>query len=219
MSNIVIFGTGDVAKLVHFYFTNDSEHRVVAFTVDAHFRKSDSFLDLPLVDFESLPDSYPPGDNLMFVALGYAGVNAVRAAVYHKAREAGYTLASYISSHCTCFDRSAIGENCLVLENNVIQPFSSIGDNVFLWSANVIGHHARIDDHCFVAGHAVIASHCHIGTRAFLGLNCTIRNGVRVGAQTVIGAGATVMKDTIEKGVYLPARTMLFPKRSDEIEI
>jgi sugar O-acyltransferase (sialic acid O-acetyltransferase NeuD family) len=219
MANIVIFGTGDVAKLAHYYFTHDSDHTVVAFALDAHFRKADSFLDLPLVDFETLAQKYPPENYLMFVALGYAGVNKIRSTVYHKTKDAGYTLATYVSSHCTCFDRGAIGENCFVLENNVLQPFSSIGNDVFLWSSNVVGHETRIDDHCFVAGHSVIASHCHVGTRSFLGLNCTIRNGVRVAPETVVGAGAIVMKDTIEKGVYLPPRSMLFQKRSDEIEI
>ena len=34
MASIVIFGTGDIARLAHFYFTTDSEHTVVAFTVD-----------------------------------------------------------------------------------------------------------------------------------------------------------------------------------------
>ena len=35
MKPLVIFGTGDIARLAHFYFTHDSPHDVVAFTVDA----------------------------------------------------------------------------------------------------------------------------------------------------------------------------------------
>ena len=37
MQDIVVFGTGDIAELAHFYFTHDSAYRVVAFTVDAAF--------------------------------------------------------------------------------------------------------------------------------------------------------------------------------------
>ena len=31
---VVIFGAGDIARLAHFYFTRDTDHEVVAFTVD-----------------------------------------------------------------------------------------------------------------------------------------------------------------------------------------
>ena len=34
MARLVIFGAGDIARLAHFYFTRDSPHEVVAFTVD-----------------------------------------------------------------------------------------------------------------------------------------------------------------------------------------
>jgi hypothetical protein len=36
---------------------------------------------------------------------------------------------------------------------------------------------------------------------------------------TLIGAGAVIMKDTVEKGVYLPPRAQLFDKTSDQIEL
>jgi hypothetical protein len=31
---LVLFGTGDIARLAHVYFSTDSKHEVVAFTVD-----------------------------------------------------------------------------------------------------------------------------------------------------------------------------------------
>ena len=34
MAKIVIFGAGDIARLAHFYFTTDTNHEVVGFTVD-----------------------------------------------------------------------------------------------------------------------------------------------------------------------------------------
>ena len=64
MSNIVIFGAGDIARLAHFYFTNDSKHEVVAFTVDTEFLKGSHFLGLPLVGFESIVEEFPPNKYL-----------------------------------------------------------------------------------------------------------------------------------------------------------
>jgi hypothetical protein len=72
VAKIVVFGAGDIARLAHFYFSTDSVHQVVAFTVDAPFRSADSFLDLPLVDFERVVELYPPATHHLFVALSYA---------------------------------------------------------------------------------------------------------------------------------------------------
>ncbi len=37
-NKLVIFGSGDIAQLAHYYFTNDSLYDVVAFTVDSEYK-------------------------------------------------------------------------------------------------------------------------------------------------------------------------------------
>ena len=135
MAKLVIFGAGDIARLAHYYFTRDTGHEVVAFTVDEQYRASDTFLDLPLVPFEGVAENYPPADFQMFVALSYAQMNALRAAKYHEAKSAGYSLASYVSTRCSFLTDNPVGENCFILEDNTIQPFVRIGNNVTLWRA------------------------------------------------------------------------------------
>ena len=81
MSDIVIFGAGDIAKLAHFYFSTDSDHNVVGFTVDSQYRSSDEYLGLPLVDFETVAERFPSSKYKMFVALSYAKMNKARSKV------------------------------------------------------------------------------------------------------------------------------------------
>lgn len=219
MAKLIIFGAGDIARLASVYFTRDSEHEVSAFTVDETYRSGDSFRDLPLVAFERVTELYPPRDYKMFVALSYAKMNKVRADKYRQARDAGYELVSYISSRCSFLTDHPVGDNCFILEDNTIQPFVKIGNNVTLWSGNHIGHDAVIDDHCFLASHIVVSGYVHIGPSCFIGVNATLRNSIKIAPETLIGAGAVIMKDTVEKGVYLPPRAELFKKRSDEIEL
>ena len=59
-NNLVIFGLGDMAQLAHFYFTKDTCYNVVAFAVDREFRDIDTLYGLPVVDFETVPEAYPP---------------------------------------------------------------------------------------------------------------------------------------------------------------
>jgi sugar O-acyltransferase (sialic acid O-acetyltransferase NeuD family) len=217
LAKIVIFGAGDIARLAHFYFSRDSEHTVVAFTVDGAYRNSESFRELPLVDFETVAQTYPPGEYKMFVALSYAEMNQRRADKYHAAKALGYELVSYVSSHCTLLAQNPIGDNCFILEDNTIQPFVTIGSNVTLWSGNHIGHDSTIGDHCFISSHVVISGHVDVGEFCFIGVNATLRNSIQIAPKTLIGAGAVIMKDTQASGVYLPKRSELFSKPSSEI--
>lgn len=219
MAQLVIFGAGEIAELAHFYFTRDSEHDVVAFTVDKEYRQSDSFLGLPLLDFEEAPQQFAPDTYKMFIALSYTKMNKVRAQKYYQAKEKGYQLVSYISSHCTFLSDHPVGDNCFILEDNTIQPFVKIGNNVTLWSGNHIGHESVIEDHCFIASHIVVSGHVHIQQYCFIGVNATLRNSITIAPETLIGAGAIIMKNTIEKGVYMPQRAELFKKRSDQVDL
>lgn len=219
MAKLVIFGAGVIARMAHYYFTRDSEHEVVAFTVDQQYRPSDNFQDLPLLPFEEITNSYPPTEFKMFVGLGYARMNKAREEKYHQAKAKGYELVSYVSSRCSFLTDHAVGDNCFILEDNTIQPFVKIGNNVTLWSGNHIGHDAVIEDHCFLTSHVVVSGFTRIGHHSFLGVNATLRNDITIAPETLIGAGAIIMKDTVEQGVYLPERARLFEKKSSEIEL
>jgi len=203
MSKIVIFGTGDIGRLAHFYLTNDSSHEIVAFCADAEFMQEEEFQGLPVVAVEEVVDKYPPDDFDMFVALSYRNLNEIREIKYHEAKKKGYELISYVCSRSVMWGDTEIGDNCFIFENQTIQPFVKIGNNVTMWSGNHIGHDSVIGDHCFLTSHVVVSGHVEIGPSCFLGVNCTLRDGITLAPRTVIGAGATRLKDTIEGGVYV----------------
>lgn len=216
---LVVFGTGDIARLAHVYFTTDSTYEVVAFTVDRAYCDDKRFRDLPLVPFDEIDGTYPPQSHAMFIAVSYAQMNKLRAQKYREAKGMGYVLASYVSSKCTFLSEHSVGDNCFILEDNTIQPFVKIGSNVTLWSGNHIGHDATIEDHCFLASQIVVSGRVRIGESCFIGVNATLRNSITVAPRTLIGAGAVIMKDTEEGGVYLAPRPTLADKRSDEITL
>lgn len=219
MAKLVIFGAGDIARLADLYFTRDSEHDVVAFTVDAAYRRDDTFLGRPLVDAERVADCYPPGEYAMFVALSYARMNRLRAEKYAEMKDKGFRLLSYVSSRCSYLSDAPPGDNCFILEDNTIQPFVTIGSNVTLWSGSSIAHDSRILDHCFISSHVVISGHVTVGEYCFIGINATVRNAIAIAPGTLVGAGAIIMKNTRENGVYLPQRATLFEKSSDQMDL
>lgn len=215
----MIFGTGSFAEVAHFYFTHDSDYDVVAFTADASHVQQEELLGLPVVAFEEVAERFPPASAEMFIAVGYAGVNRVRAERYDRAKELGYRLATYVSSKATTWPGLDVGDNSFVFEDNTIQPFVHIGNDVVLWSGNHIGHHSTIGDHCFVTSHVVVSGNVTVGPNCFLGVNATIRDSIEIGEACVIGAAAVIMKSTGDREVYAPARTTASERTSDQIRM
>jgi len=204
---LVIFGSGEIAQLAHYYFSSDSDYEVVGFTVDSDYLKESSFCNLPVVAFEDVVFHFPPEDNYFFVALSYSKINSIRKEKFLSAREKGYSFASFISSHATVLNDGEVGENCFIFEDNTIQPFVKIGSNVTLWSGNHVGHHSIIHDHTFIASHVVISGGVEIGEQCFIGVNATLRDHIKVGDRCVVGAGVLLLGDAEPDGLYIGPAT------------
>ncbi|MBX7093208.1 MAG: acetyltransferase [Flavobacteriales bacterium] len=202
MAKVVIFGVLDTAELAHYYLTHDSIHEVVAFTVNKEYLKEKHFKGLPVIPFEELNDFYPPNEYALFAPMTAKKMNTLRESIYLKGKEMGYSFVSYISSKATVCNND-IGENCFILEDNTLQPFTKIGNNVVLWSGNHIGHHGIIRDHVFFTSHVVLSGHCDVGSYSFFGVNATIRDYTKIGEGTLVAMSASITKDTEPWGVYM----------------
>ena len=207
MKKLIIFGTSEIAELASYYFSNDSNYEIVAFTVDDEFVNSSLFLGKPVHPFSSLFETFSPSEYEVFVALSYTKMNQLRKEKYFQVKQMGYFLASYVSSKASIMNEFKLGDNCFILEDNTIQPFVTIGNNVTLWSGNHIGHHSVISDNVFISSHVVISGGVHIEQSVFIGVNATIRDHITIGASTLIGAGAIIMKSTPEFSVYVADAT------------
>tara|TARA_R110001583_G_scaffold94654_1_gene238327 strand:+ start:1921 stop:2580 length:660 start_codon:yes stop_codon:yes gene_type:complete len=210
MAKVIIFGVLDSAELAHWYLENDSEHEIVAFTVNQAYIKQDSFKGLPIVAFENVEKHYPPAEYKLFAPMTGRKMNQLREKIYLEGKSKGYDYISYISSKATTLG-TGIGENCFILEDNTIQPFTKIGNNVVLWSGNHIGHHGEIKDHVFFTSHVVMSGHCTIESHCFLGVNATLRDNSHLKQGTLLAMGACLTaQETDEWGVYVgsPAKKL-----------
>lgn len=204
---LLIFGSGTLAEIAGYYFNKDSNYQLIGFVDQPEFTKEKaSLLDLPVFHWgEALLNSLET-DLQFFVAIGYRKTNTVRQERYDQIKSLGYTCASYVSSRANVMSES-IGENCFILEGNVLQPFTVVGNNVTMWSGNHLGHHSIVEDHTFIASHAVISGKCRIGRNSFLGVNCCLHDGVEIGPKSIIGAGSIVVESCAERSVFSPAKT------------
>jgi sugar O-acyltransferase (sialic acid O-acetyltransferase NeuD family) len=202
MADIVIFGAGQIAEVAKVYMDAHSDDRIVGFTVDAQYAKVDRFHGLPVVPWENLEEFFPPDQVWLLGPLSYRRLNEFRRARYLEGKRRNYRFASFIHPNSHVYTKE-IGENCFILEANVIQPFAKIGNNVMIWSNNHIGHHSIIGDHCFLVGQVAIAGDTRIGEGCFLGGKVGISGGLTIGDDCFLSIGVVVTKDLASGSVVL----------------
>jgi sugar O-acyltransferase (sialic acid O-acetyltransferase NeuD family) len=209
-TKVVIFGVKDLAQLAKFYLETDSPYQVVAFTVHQQYMpEPQEYLGLPVVPFETVEQIFPPSNHKFFSPLAGRGMSKFRQSIYLEAKFKGYKFVSYVSSKASIFNTD-VGENCFILEDNTIQPFTKIGNNIVIWSGCHIGHHSYLHDHVFLTSHVVISGHCIIKSFSWFGVNCTIRDGLTIEEGSLIAMGACVTKNTEAWKMYvgLPAKVV-----------
>jgi sugar O-acyltransferase (sialic acid O-acetyltransferase NeuD family) len=215
--NIIIYGTSPAAIQSHYDFTTDTDHNVVAFTVEQKEIKEAEFLGLPVVPFETIESVFPPAEYGMFIAIYFNRVNSVRRIKYEEAKAKGYTLVNYVSSKAIVWPELKLGENCMICDGANVRPFTRIGTDTFIMPGATIGHDAMVGDHCYLAIGAVILAGANVESCSVIGANATILNSVTVARECVISAGAVVHKNTKEKGVYTVNEPTLQPIASDKL--
>jgi len=215
---LIIFGTGQLASLAHFYFKHDSDYEVAGFTLDADYMDGNEFEGLPVVSFEEVENSFSAEKYEMFIPISFKRMSHARREKYEAAKQKGYTLASYVSSKATVWPDLDIGDNCFIFEDNTIQPFVKIGNNCILWSGNHIGHHTIIKDHVFVTSHVVISGACTVEDHCFFGVNATVRDETVVAEATLVGMGANIIRDTKPYEIHLGQKSKVMPKKSMDLD-
>jgi sugar O-acyltransferase (sialic acid O-acetyltransferase NeuD family) len=217
VQKVVLFGNGQMTSMIHFYLSHDSTFQVVAFTVDGDQIKETTLFGLPVIAFEEIENRYPPDEVDMSIPISYRRVNQLRAEKYGQAKEKGYRLINYVSSKATIWPDLTMGDNCIVLEGCIVQPFAEIGNDVIMGCNSLVGHHSVISDHCFLAPGSVTLGNVRVGSYCFLGANSTVRDGVTLSGECVVGAGVTIGRNTKDREVYIDGQTDPLAKRSDEL--
>lgn len=217
MKKLIIFGNTVVAELAHFYFTRDGEYKVIAFTVDQSFLDKSEFNGLPNVAFENLDEQFDKNDFELFLAIGPNKMNNFRENKFIEAKNKGYKLASYISKNAIV--HSKLGENCLVADGVIINPFSKIGDNNFFWEQALICNYTDIKNNCYFSPKVTISSYCLIEENSVIGTNSVIKARVKVSKKSLIGARAYISKNTEKNGVYGERNSEFLGAISDKVNI
>ena len=203
MAKVIIFGCEKTALIAHHYLTTDSNHEVVAFSVNSNYLKTERVLkNLPIIAFEDIEKKYPVEEYSFFAPFNSTKMNTVKESIYNSIKEKGYKMITFVSSKAYV-NTTDIGDNCFILEGNVLSPFSKVGNNVFMWQCNILGHHSEIKNHVTLTANVVINGDCVIGENSYLGSSSTIQNQIVIAKGTLVSMGTSIRRNTKEWSIYL----------------
>lgn len=194
MNKLVIIGAGENAEIMYEYFTYDSPYEVAAFAVEKEYYDKSRLRHLPVIKLDDINELYPPQAYTAFVAISSHQLNRQRERICNEMKRRGYRLATYISSKASVCHDVKIGDNCLVLENTILQWKVAIGDHTFVWLGSIIGHGSRIGANCSMST-VLIGGNCKIGDCSVIGLGVTFNDNITVGKDTFVASGALVVKN------------------------
>ena len=193
---LVIYGAGPLARLMHFYFTVNNDYEVSHFCIDREYLNQESFCGLPLIPFDQVEEICPPQTHQMFVAIGYKQMRA-RKLLFDRAKEKGYRCASYVSPHAIVNQGAVMGENNVLMDQVVMEPFSRMGDNNLYWSGTLISHGCLIGNHNYVSAKVVIGGESTMEDGCFLGNTACTINNIVLREETMLLPGAVAHKDCL----------------------
>ncbi|BEU02820.1 hypothetical protein OAG1_16200 [Agarivorans sp. OAG1] len=209
MVKLVIFGTGDLARLLSHYVQQEQAYDLIGYTADQQYCLSDNFANKPVIAYQNLRAHFPDSDFKVLVAVGYQSLRA-KASVFEKVKGDGYSLANFISNKAIVDPTTTIGSNNIVFPGANVEPFVSIGDNNILWNQSHICHDSHIGSHNFFAAKALIGGKTTVGNGCFLGFNSSVLQELDVADETLLGAGGTLVNSSQKHTQYLglPAKAI-----------
>ncbi len=203
---LFIFGLGNFAEMVHYLFTTDSGYEVAGFTVDAAYMDRSTFKGLPVVAYEELRVSADRDALELFVALGVAKINTLRAQKVAQVEADGFRLASFVSTSARIPPDLVVRPNTMIMDQVNIHPMVQVGSDTVIWSNSRIALKVKIGDHVWITS-AVVGDSTTIGDYSFIGINATVAPFVKVGSHNLIGAAAVILRDTKDYEVYKGPRS------------
>ncbi|CAN1593366.1 WbbJ Acetyltransferase (isoleucine patch superfamily) [Candidatus Pelagibacterales bacterium] len=206
MKNILIIGTGGLAREFSSYFSDYFEDfNVVSFSSTNHTEHSDFNLPGKLFIGEITPDIVGTTDVVIAIANP-----SVKKRIAIKLKKLGFTFPAIIHRSSVVSDRAFIQDGVVISPNCVVSPNVILNEFSYLNFGVGVGHDAIIGKYVQINPGSQLGGFTQIGDESLVGSGSTILQGVKVGTKATIASGSVVFSEVSEGATMLgnPAKRM-----------
>src|SRR5437660_422757 len=121
MKKIILAGNAITADILHCYLAEDKRYQVFGLIVDDAFSKKGGIKGLDSISVSRAREIYNPDDYAVIMAMGYNDINRSRESMFHRLKEMGYQIESYIHPDAKVYTKHPLGEGCVILPSAIIE--------------------------------------------------------------------------------------------------
>jgi sugar O-acyltransferase (sialic acid O-acetyltransferase NeuD family) len=204
MINIVIFCSGDHAKVVFSEIIKLKKYKILGF-VD-NFKKKGTLiikhLNKNYYTIGSISSIITKKNN--FRGIIASGLNFKREKIYNDIIELNnkFKFEKIISKNSVINSNVLIGNGTLVVSGVVINCGSKIGSHCIINTSSSIDHDNIFDDFSSVGPGVITGGNVKLGKNSFIGIGSVVNHNIKIKDETVIGSKSLVNKNCQKNSLY-----------------
>ncbi len=199
MNNVIIVGTGQQSKVIHYNIVCQNEYKIAGFFDIDNQKWGIEYLGSKILEgYKDFDISYlkkirkEKDVSKFFIAIGNMGQ---RKRLYNFFIENDWEPINIIHPHAVISNYAEIGKGVLIEAGCLITPNPIIGNNVVINTGSQINHDNYIADHSYIASGVVLSGGVRIGECSLIDDGVIVTLGKKIGSNCIIGAGSVVTKD------------------------
>lgn len=205
MKKIIIFGSGDHAKVVLNEILRLKKYKFIGFC-DEVKKKNETICILNNKKFRvigSLKEINKIFKNKKIYGIIGISNNKVRKKIVKQTKIIKNLLwEKIISKDAKLIGDVEIGEGTFISAGTFINLKTTIGKHCLINTRSSIDHDCTLNDYSGTGPGVIFGGNVKIGELSYVGIGSTVKDGVKIGKNSLIGAGSLVLKNCEKNCVY-----------------
>ena len=215
IKNIVIFGSGDHAKIIFSELIKLKKFKFLGFVDDTKKKGAlvASINKKKYFNLGSIKQVINKSNN--FSGIVGIGLNFVRKKVVSdiKKIDKKFKFQKIISKDAIINSNVFIDEGSLIVSGTIINYGTIIGKHCILNTSCSIDHDNIFDNFSSAGPGVITGGNVQVGEQSYLGIGSVIKDKINILNNTIIGAGSLVLKDCHKNSIYYGSPAKKIGKR------
>lgn len=217
MKNIVIFGSGEHAKVIFWELAEFKKYKIIGFF--DYTKKERILINYKNKIYKSF-NSYKKINKIsnLYGIIGL-GTGRLRKEFLTNTQKEKLNIKweKFISKFAIIKKNVKLGDGCVILSGSHINSNTIIGKHVLINSKCNVEHDNIIDDFVTLSPSVTTAGNVKIGLGTYIGMGSCILNNSKIKNNVIVGAGSLVNKNLSSNNMYFgsPAKKIRGIKKKD----
>jgi sugar O-acyltransferase (sialic acid O-acetyltransferase NeuD family) len=202
LKNIIIFGSGDHAKVIFWELVEFKKYKIIGFF--DYTKKERIVINYKNRIYKSF-NSYKKINKIsnLYGIIGL-GTGSLRKEFLINTQKVKLNIKweKFISKFAVIKRNVKLDDGCVILSGSHINSNSIIGKHVLINSKCNVEHDNIIDDFATLSPSVTTAGNVKIGSNTYVGMGSNILGNIIIKNNVIIGAGSLVNKNLMSKNIY-----------------